>query len=235
LAQEGCGLALAARDARSLGEEAAAIADRYRVAVFHRTCDVTLDADREAFLKDVTQRFGQVEILVNNCEGPKVGTLKDLRLKDWQDALDRSFLQVVKWTQAVIPYMRGWGRIVNVVSTSVKQSIDGLLLSNTMRPGVIGFSKSASRELMREGITINSVLPGRFQTERTALLARARAEKDGIPIESVLQDRLEGIPMGRLGEPEELGALVAFLCSKQAGYITGTTVTIDGGMTRAIL
>ena len=236
LAGEGCAVALAARDGKSLGDEAARIAETHRVGVFHRPCDVTRDADRVAFLENVLQRFGRIDILVNNCEGPKVGSLRDLRdPKDWQDALDRSLLQVVKWTQAVFPSMKGWGRIVNVVSTSVKQSIDGLLLSNTMRPGVIGFSKSVSRELAREGITINSVLPGRFRTERTAQLARVRADRERIPIESVLQDRLQGIPAGRLGEPEELGALIAFLCSQQAGYITGTTVTIDGGMTRAIL
>jgi len=236
LAAEGCSLALAARDAKSLGNEAAAIAEKAHVVVFHQPCDVTRDADRGLFLEEVVRRHGRVDILVNNCDGPKVGALKDLRdPKDWQDAIDRSLLQAVKWTQGVIPLMKGWGRIVNIVSTSVKQSIDGLLLSNTMRPGVIGFSKSIARELASEGITINSVLPGRIRTARTAELARMRAEKEGLPMESVLQERLRDIPAGRLGEPDEVGALVAFLCSQQAGYITGTTVTIDGGMTRAIL
>ncbi len=236
LAGEGCSLALAARDARPLGEQAAAIAEKGRVPVFHRPCDVTRDADRGEFLEAVVNRFGRVDILVNNCEGPKPGTLKDLcDPKDWQDAIDRSLLQAVKWTRGVLPHMKGWGRIVNIVSTSVKQPIDGLLLSNTMRPGVIGFSKSIARELASEGITINSVLPGRIRTARTADLARARADKEAIALESVLQERLRDIPAGRLGEPDEVGALVAFLCSQQAGYITGTTVTIDGGMTRTIL
>jgi len=235
LAGEGCSLALAARDAKPLGDEAAALAEKSRVTVFHRPCDVTRDADRTAFLKEVTQRFGQIDILINNCGGPKVGNLKDLpEPKDWREALDRSLLQVIQWTQAVVPHMKGWGRIVNIVSTSVKQSIDGLLLSNTMRPGVIGFSKSVARELASAGITINSVLPGSIRTERTAEFARARAEQENIAVETVLEERLRDIPAGRLGEPDEVGALVAFLCSRQAGYITGTTVTIDGGMTRAI-
>ena len=236
LAAEGCLLALAARDAKSLGDEAAAIAKKARVVVIHRSCDVTRDADRKEFIEEAVKRFGRVDILVNNCEGPKPGALKDsLDPQDWQDAVDRSLLQPIKWTLGVIPHMKGWGRIVNIVSTSVKQPIDGLLLSNTMRPGVIGFSKSIARELASEGITINCVLPGRFRTDRTTDLARARAAQEGVAIESVLKERLRDIPAGRLGEPEEIGALVAFLCSQQASYITGTTVTIDGGMTRSIL
>jgi len=236
LAAEGCSLALAARNAKSLDDEAAAITEKHQVLVIHRQCDVTRDADRGIFLEEVVKRFGRVDILVNNCAGPKPGTLKDLRdPKDWQDAIERSLLQPIKWTQAVLPHMKGWGRIVNIVSTSVKQPIDGLLLSNTMRPGVIGFSKSIARELAAEGITINSVLPGRIRTDRMAELTRARAEKEGLPIERVLQEQLRDIPAGRLGEPEEVAALVAFLCSQLAGYITGTTVTIDGGMTRSIL
>jgi len=236
LAREGCSLALAGRDGAPLRAEAAGLAELHRVPVFCRPCDVTRDDDREEFLREAVVRFGQVDILINNCGGPKPGGLKDVQLPgDWRDALDRSFLQVVNWTQAVVPLMRGWGRIVNIVSTSVKQSIDGLLLSNTTRPGVIGFSKSASRELARRGITINSILPGRFRTDRTDALARTRADREHVPLEAVLQERLQGIPAGRLGDPEELGALVAFLCSRQAAYITGTTVTIDGGMTRALL
>src|SRR5207244_6580989 len=105
----------------------------------------------------------------------------------------------------------------------------------TFRPGVIGFSKSVARELAAEGITINSILPGRIRTDRTAALAESRAQKEQRPLESVLQERLRDVPAGRLGEPEEVGALAAFLCSQQAAYVTGSTVTIDGGMTRAIM
>ena len=235
LAAEGCALALAAREAKALGDEASVIAKELNVAAFHRACDVTRDADRAAFLEEVAKRFERVDILVNNCGGPKFGTLKDLKdPKDWQDAIERSLLQVVKWTQAVVPLMKGWGRIVNIVSTSVKQPIDALLLSNSVRPGVIGFSKSVSRELAPQGITINSVLPGSIRTDRTVELAQARAAKDKVAVESVLAERANEIPAGRLGDPEEVGALVAFLCSQRAAYITGTTITIDGGMTRAI-
>jgi 3-oxoacyl-[acyl-carrier protein] reductase len=236
LAAEGCSLALAARDAKALGGEAEAIAREWPVPVFHRACDVTRDADRVAFLEESTKRFERVDILVNNCGGPKFGTFKDpLDPKDWQDAIERSLLQVVKWTHAVVPLMKGWGRIVNIVSTSVKQPIDGLLLSNSVRPGVIGFSKTVARELAPQGITINSVLPGSIRTDRTVELAEGRAARENVSVESVLKERAKEIPAGRLGDPEEVGALVAFLCSRQAAYVTGSTVVIDGGLTRAIV
>jgi 3-oxoacyl-[acyl-carrier protein] reductase len=143
-------------------------------------------------------------------------------------------MQVVKWTQAVMPYMKGWGRIVNVVSTSVKQPIDGLLLSNSIRPGVLGFTKSASRDLAPMGITINSVLPGSIRTDRTLELASHRSKKEGVSVEQILEDKAREIPAGRLGEPDEVGAAVAFLCSRQAAYITGASLVVDGGLTRAV-
>jgi 3-oxoacyl-[acyl-carrier protein] reductase len=235
LGLEGCDLAMAARKPETLGSAAEALAKECGVRVFHQACDVTRDADRESFLAETLHRYDHVDILINNCGGPKPGTLKDApSVEEWQEGFERSLMQVVKWTQAVMPYMKGWGRIVNVVSTSVKQPIDGLLLSNSIRPGVIGFTKSASRDLAPMGITINSVLPGSIRTDRTLELATHRSKKDGLSIEQVLEERAREIPAGRLGEPDEIGAAVAFLCSRQAGYITGTSLVVDGGLTRAI-
>ncbi len=235
LAAEGCPLALAAREPGALGEEAAAIVRDFAVQVLHRSCDVTKDADREAFLKEALARFGRVDILVNNCGGPKPGAFRDApRPEEWQEAFERSLLQVVKWTYAVVPHMQGWGRIVNIVSTTVCQPNDALLLSNSIRPGVIGFSKTASRELAPAGVTINSILPGLIRTDRAVELAEVRAAKEKIPVEQVLREKAGEIPAGRMGEPEEVGALAAFLCSEAAAYITGTSVVIDGGLTRAV-
>lgn len=235
LGLEGCDLALAARKAETLGAAASALVKECGVRIFHQACDVTKDADRESFLAETLHRYGRVDILVNNCGGPKPGTLRDAPgPKEWQDAFERSLLQVVKWTQSVVPYMKSWGRIVNIVSTSVKQPIEGLLLSNSIRPGVIGFSKSAARELASQGITINSILPGSIRTDRTLELAEARSSKDGTPVAQILEEKAREIPAGRLGEPDEIGATVAFLCSVQAAYITGATLTVDGGLTRAI-
>jgi 3-oxoacyl-[acyl-carrier protein] reductase len=235
LGQEGCDLALAARKAETLAPAAEAITQECGVRVFHQSCDVTRDEDRESFLAETLHRFERVDILINNCGGPKPGTLRDApTAEDWRDGFERSLMQVVKWTQAVMPYMKGWGRIVNIVSTSVKQPIDGLLLSNSIRPGVIGFSKSASRDLAPLGITINNILPGSIRTDRTVELATYRAGKEGVSVERVLAEKASEIPAGRLGEPEEIGSAVAFLCSRQAAYITGTSLVVDGGLTRAV-
>src|SRR5262245_31515388 len=144
LAAEGCSLALAARDAKALAEAAGSLAG-FPVKVTERPCDVTVDKDREAFLGQVVRDFGRVDILINNCGGPKPGGFKDAPTpRDWQEAFERSLIQVVRWTYGAVPLMKGWGRIVNIVSTTVKQPNDALLLSNSIRPGVIGFSKTAS-------------------------------------------------------------------------------------------
>jgi 3-oxoacyl-[acyl-carrier protein] reductase len=235
LGLEGCDLALAARKPETLGGTAEALTRECGVRVFHQSCDVTRDTDRESFLAETLHRYGRIDILINNCGGPKPGTLKDApSADDWREGFERSLMQVVKWTQAVMPYMKGWGRIVNVVSTSVKQPIDGLLLSNSIRPGVLGFTKSASRDLAPMGITINSVLPGSIRTDRTLELASHRSKKEGVSVEQILEDKAREIPAGRLGEPDEVGAAVAFLCSRQAAYITGASLVVDGGLTRAV-
>jgi 3-oxoacyl-[acyl-carrier protein] reductase len=233
LAQEGCSLALAARDADVLSQAAAEFGAGVQALAI--PCDVTVDGERDRFVALALRQFGRVDILVNNCGGPKPATLKDPpSAKDWQEGFERSLLQVVKWTQAVTPHMKGWGRIVNIVSTSVKQPIDGLLLSNSIRPGVLGFSKSAARELAPLGITINSILPGSIRTDRTVELAEIHARKGGISLQQALDEKAREIPAGRFGDPDEIGAAVAFLCSQQAAYITGTSLTIDGGLTRAV-
>lgn len=235
LGLEGCDLALAARKADALVGVAESLSQECGVRIFQQPCDVTCDADRESFLAETLHRYERIDILVNNCGGPKPGTLKDApSAEEWRDGFERSLMQVVKWTQAVMPYMKGWGRIVNIVSTSVKQPIDGLLLSNSIRPGVIGFTKSASRDLAPMGITINSVLPGSIRTDRTLELAAHRSKKEGVSVDQVLEEKSREIPAGRLGEPDEVGAAVAFLCSRQAAYITGTSLVVDGGLTRAI-
>src|SRR5262245_9916187 len=236
LAREGCSLALCAREAKTLDATAMAIEKETHVPIIHGPCDVTREAERELFLRKTVDLFGRIDILVNNCGGPKPGGFSDApQAQDWQDAFERSLMQVVRWTQAVLPHMNGWGRIVNLVSTSVKQPIDGLLLSNSVRPGVVGFAKTLARELMPRGITINCVLPGSIRTDRMIELSQARAEKEKVSIDQVLAERAREIPAGRLGEPDEVGAVVAFLCSQQAGYITGTTITVDGGLTRTLL
>lgn len=232
LAAEGCRVAICARGRKALQEAAKQVG-----AAYAQPCDVTRRADMERFLKAVVRKFGAVHILVNNCGGPEPGTFFEVNdERKWQAAFERSLMQVVNWTYAVAPIMiqQRWGRIVNIVSTSVKQPIDGLLLSNSIRPGVIGFSKSVSRELAKYNVLINSVLPGSIRTDRTLELAEAAARREGLTVEKILERKAQEIPMGRLGEPSEVGAVVAFLCSERAGYLTGAAIPVDGGLLRCV-
>lgn len=227
LAREGCRLSVTARDEAAL---AAAFPDALRLPG-----DVTRDADRQRIVAETAGAFGRVDILINNCGGPKPGGFgAPLSAEDWREGVERALLQVVKWTEAVVPHMKGWGRVVNIVSTTVKQSNDDLLISDSVRPGVIGYAKAAARALAPKGITINSILPGLIRTERAVELAELRAAKEKISVDEALRARAAEIPAGRLGEPEEVGALAAFLCSERAAYISGASIVIDGGMTRAL-
>jgi 3-oxoacyl-[acyl-carrier protein] reductase len=146
-------------------------------------------------------------------------------------------MSAVRLIRGVLPTMRtqGWGRIVNITSVSVKQPIDNLLLSNVYRPGVVGLAKTLSAQLAAEGITVNNVAPGYTRTDRVLELDEARAADEGITVEEVVADRTASYPMKRMGEPEELAALVAFLASERASYITGTTIQVDGGYVQGIL
>ena len=235
LALEGCSTVVVARAEAALVAEAREIEGLSGVPIRPMAGDATDAAFRERCVTETVRFFKRIDILVNNCGGPKPGGFGEpFSAREWEEAFERSLMQVVRWTEAVLPHMRGWGRIVNIVSTTVRQPNDLLLLSNSVRPGVIGYSKTAARALAGRGITVNSVLPGMIETERTQELAEARARREALPLEVVVEERAKEIPMGRLGRPEEVGALVAFLCSEPAGYITGEAVAIDGGFTRGV-
>lgn len=234
LADEGARLAICSRDGTALQRAAADLSRRTEVLA--ESCDVTDDASTNRFLAAVRARFGSIDILVNNCGGPAPGSFANaIEREKWVQAFERSLYQVVRWTQAVAPEMvaRRWGRIVSIVSTSVKQPIDGLLLSNSIRPGVIGFTKSVSRELAPHGVTVNCVLPGSILSDRTRELAEARSKAEGVSVEEWIRRKASEVPAGRLGEPREIGDAVAFLCSRQAAYITGVALAVDGGLLRA--
>jgi len=235
LAEEGVKLAVCARDAAAL--KTAADALRKKGDVFEKTCDVTDEASTRSFLEAVRARFGRIDILINNCGGPVSGGFREtMEREKWVQAFERSLYQVVRWTQAVAPEMaqRKWGRILNVVSTSVKQPIDGLLLSNSVRPGVLGFTRSVSRELAPANVTINCVLPGFTLSDRTRELSQERSKAEGGSADDWIRRRAAEIPAGRLGNPREIGDAAAFLCSERAAYITGVALAVDGGGLRAL-
>lgn len=238
LAAEGAHVVIGARHEEALREAAEHMRRESGSQVLAVPTDVTKPEQLAAIVDAAVREFGRLDILVNNAGGPPPGTFEMFNDTQWESAFELSLLSVVRLIRLALPHMRqqGSGRIINIVSTSVKQPIDNLLLSNAIRPGVIGLAKSLSIELAPENITINNVCPGRILTDRIRQVYQLDAKKQqGISEEEALKDAVREIPMGRIGQPEELGALVAFLASAQAAYITGTTIQVDGGVTRSLL
>jgi len=224
LAREGAAVAIASRSLERLEEAAAEIGE----GVTPFVADAS-DMERLAALPgEVAAGLGPVDILVANTGGPPFGGALDHGLDEWEEAYRSLVLAPRVLAEAVVPGMRerGWGRIVNVGSTSTREPIPGLNLSNAHRMAAVGFLKTLSREVAADGITVNTVATGRFATERLKDLG-------GGSLEHAEEAARTEVPAGRLGRPEEYGDLVAFLCSERAAYITGTVIPIDGGLLRS--
>jgi 3-oxoacyl-[acyl-carrier protein] reductase len=238
LAAEGAQVTIGARGAQSLVKTAQEIQKATRSRVLAVPTDVTKAEDVEAIVAATVREFGRIDILVNNAGGPPAGNFESFGDAQWQAAFELNLLSTVRLVRLVLPHMRktGSGRIITIVSTSVKQPIDGLLLSNAIRSGVVGMAKTLSVELAPDNITVNNVCPGRILTDRLRQIYHINERvQQGLSEEAVLKEMAQDVPMGRVGKPEELGALVAFLTSQQAAYITGTTIQVDGGLVRSLL
>jgi 3-oxoacyl-[acyl-carrier protein] reductase len=237
LAAEGAFVSVGARDRQTLEQAAQEIQQNSESPVLAVPTDVRKSEDIEAIVAATIHQFGRIDILVNNAGGPPFGTFEMLDDTQWHAAFDLTLLSAVRLIRQVLPHMRqaGSGRIINIVSTSVKEPIDGLLLSNSLRLGVVGLAKTLSVEFAAYNITINNVCPGRILTDRIRHGSNIKRKiEQGMSEEEALKEVAEDIPLKRIGKPEELAALVAFLASEQAGYITGTTIQVDGGLTRAL-
>ena len=237
LAGEGARLTLCARTQEPLEQTARQLRESHGAEVLARVADVTVEAEVKALLAAAAERFGRVDILVANAAGPPSTRFVDTDLALWRQGLDLNLLSTILLCRAVVPGMRQnkWGRIVAITSVTAKQPLEGLVLSNVSRLGVVGLAKSLANELGPDGILVNVVCPGFTRTERLVELATASAAREGIAEEEVIRRWTASIPLGRLGEPEELAALVAFLCSERASYITGTSIQVDGGFVRGVL
>ena len=234
LAQEGAQVALTSRNSALLERTAQEIHHITGSPVLAIPADLHQPEAIAALVEKTTSAFGGVDILVNNAGGPPAGTFETLSDEQWQAAFHLTLLSAVRLIRAVLPSMKQQpgGRILQIVSSSAKQPIEGLLLSNAIRPGVIGLAKTLSRELAAYQITVNNVCPGRILTDRLRHLYVDTGLAQGKTEEEVLQEMAKDIPLGRVGRPDEFGTLVAFLASQQAAYITGTTIQIDGGSSR---
>jgi 3-oxoacyl-[acyl-carrier protein] reductase len=237
LAEEGVDLIINSRSQEKLDAVTSEIESVTGANVTGVACDLTNPDGASTLIDAAIATHGRVDVLVTNTGGPPAGMFEDHSAEVWSEAIAQNFESVINLVRAALPGMkeRRWGRIVNVTSISVKQPVAGLILSNSIRAGITGFAKTISNEAAPFNVTVNNVLPGYTRTERLIHLAEAVAEREGTTIEGAYEGWAAEIPMGRLAEPPELGALVAFLCSERASYITGQSVAVDGGWIKGLI
>jgi 3-oxoacyl-[acyl-carrier protein] reductase len=236
LAAEGVLVALCARG-KEVHEVALEIERKYGVETMGIVADVADPEDVARAVTTVQQRPGAVDILVTNAGGPPPGPFESHTEEAWQKAVELNLHSVVNLCRGFLPRMkeRRWGRILNVTSIAVKQPVDNLILSNSVRAAVTGFARSLANEVAPFGITVNNLLPGYTKTERLVQLAENTAKAKGISVADAYAAWEKQIPMGRLGEPHEFAALAAFLASERAGYITAQNIAVDGGWIRGLV
>ena len=236
LAQEGASLILCARNEHRLNIACDEIRERTGAHVIPVAGDLSIYADVQRIVSEGLARFGQIDILVTNTGGPPAGTFENLSRESWDTAVSSLLTSVLDLTRLVLPGMkeRRWGRILNITSISVKQPVENLMLSNSVRAAVTGFARTLANEVAEQGITVNNILPGYTLTERVDQLARSGAEKEGIDSAEIKARWEAQIPMKRLGTPEEFAALAAFLVSERASYITASSIAVDGGWIRSL-
>jgi 3-oxoacyl-[acyl-carrier protein] reductase len=237
LAREGCAVVICSRDPDSIALAAREIASEIGADVLPVAANLTDPDDVTRLLRTAHDRFGRVDVLVTNTGGPPAGAFEVHTPAAWADAIAQNLESVLNLVRGVLPEMkqRQWGRIVNITSIAVKQPVDGLILSNSVRAAVTGFARTLANEVAPHGITVNNVMPGYTRTERLVHLAEHNAQKKGVAVSDAYSAWEQEIPMERLGEPAELAALVTFLVSQRASYITGTSIPVDGGWIRALV
>ena len=229
LAEAGCSLIMNARGTEALDEAAEAIRTEYGVEVVTVAADIV---DPEGRARVLAAAEG-ADILVTNAGGPPAGLWSDWEREDFIKALDANMLAPIALMKALMPGMmeRGWGRVVNITSRSVKSPIMPLGLSNSARAGLTGYVGGTSRQVAGQGVTINNLLPGTHDTARIDQMDKAVSEREGRDLSAVREERMTSIPAGRYGTPEEFGKTCAFLCSVHAGFIVGQNIVLDGGET----
>lgn len=231
LSAEGAKVVIGSRDEAEIKKTAEEISKATGNEVFAVAVDV-VNADQVGHLIEAAvARFGKIDILVNNSGGPPFNKFENFKDEDWEQAFELTLKSFARLSRLVLPHMKeaGGGRIINIISGSVKSVLPNSVLSTSMRMGVVGMAKLLADELGPYNITVNNVAPGMILTDRL----KHTFPKDVEP-EQALKDRAKNVPLGRIGKPEELAALVAFLASEQAGYISGTTIQVDGGANRGI-
>lgn len=204
--------------------------------VAYHQADITNLKDIQSMIRATSELFGTIDIVVNNAGGPPAGTLEHLSDDDWQKAFELNLLSYVRVIREVLPEFKrnGGGKIINLASSSIKQPIPGLLLSNTFRTGIVGLTKTLAEELAPLNVSVNTVAPGKIATERTVVVDQMKATKLGVTRQFIEEETIKSIPLKRYGTPEEFGKVVTFLVSDANSYMTGSSFLVDGGMIKSI-
>jgi 3-oxoacyl-[acyl-carrier protein] reductase len=236
LAAEGCKLVICSRDGERIRAAAASIARETGATVEAVVSDVSDEGEASRLVAAAVSHLGGLDIVVHNAGGPPAGETASVSEAQWQKAFEQNMLSLVRIVNAAVPEMKraGGGRIITIASSSIKQPIPNLVLSNALRAGVWGFAKTLSRELGPDRILVNVVAPGRIQTERIEELDQANAAKAGMPLDQVKKASVSGVPLGRIGTPDEFAKVVVFLASEAASYVTGQAIIVDGGAGNAL-
>ncbi|HLQ51931.1 MAG TPA: SDR family oxidoreductase [Terriglobales bacterium] len=232
LAAEGAKIAMCARTEKTLLAAAEEIRGRCKTDVFAQAVDVTDSDAVKRFVAAAAERLGGVDICVANAGGPPAKNFLSISMEEWQKAVATNFMSVAHLAREVIPHMqrKRWGRFITITSTSVRQPIPDLVLSNAVRPAVVGLVKSLAAEFGKDGILVNNIAPGYTETERLSELSKVRALAAGISEEEIKSRWTAEIPLRRLGKPEEIADTIVWLASERASYITGQTILVDGGI-----
>jgi 3-oxoacyl-[acyl-carrier protein] reductase len=236
LAREGCHLVICSRDQQRIETAADTIRRETGAKVTALVSDVSSSGEAQRLVDAAVSEYGGLEIVVHNAGGPPAGETLQMTDEQWQKAFEQNLLSLTRIVRAAAPEMKkaGYGRVLTIASSSIKQPIPNLALSNALRAGVWGLAKTMSRELAPQGILVNVIAPGRIDTERIAELDQANAQKSGKSVDEVRKASVASIPLGRLGRPEELANLVVFLSSQAASYISGQAITVDGAAGNAL-
>lgn len=234
LAQEGARVSMCSRSAADIEAAASKLRAETGATTIGFACDVADAASIQAWIDSSVREFGTIDMLLVNAGGPPAGFFRELTDQQWQAAFELTLMSTIRMIRSALPHMKRGAAIVTITSSSVREPIERLALSTVMRSGVVGLVKTLADELAPDGIRINNLMPGRIDTDRVAQLDEMQAKRTGLSFEEVRQQSISKIPLGRLGTIEEFGKAAAFLLSPAAGYITGASLRVDGGMMRSI-
>jgi len=236
LAEEGCRIVICGRDADRLEDARKAISKSTEAEILAIQTDLSQPEDVKRLADRALEKFSCVDILINNTGGPPRGDFNAFDETDWRKAADQVLWPCMALARDFIPGMQAnaWGRIINITSVSVKQPIQGLMLSNALRAAVVGWAKTLSTELAETGILVNNVCPGIFLTDRTEPVVQAKMAT-GLTRDEAISEMVSRVPLNRTGRPEELAHAIAFLASAKSSFITGATLAVDGGITQGLM